>query len=311
MHTLLTLSVRSAAEFLNKQEIIAFPTETVYGLAGRIDSEKALNKIFQAKGRPADNPLIVHIYCFEQLSGLAENLNPNALKLIENFWPGPLTLILEGTKQISPLINAGLGTIAVRQPKHQMALELIEEVGIPLAAPSANLSGKPSGTLAKHILEDFDGLIPCILDGGATIHGLESTVVNCQKPEEINILRLGSIPFEALQEVIPNIKINNNNKSASPGLKYKHYAPRAQVQLINCPKEINSFFECAYIGFEPAHQNIQKQKIINSNELYAAVLFAFFRECDEMGFKTIFCQMPQPSGLGLTLIDRLLKASSH
>lgn len=314
MNTLLTNSPEQAAEFLLQEQVIAFPTETVYGLGACIDSEKALSQIFTIKGRPADNPLIVHIANLKQLESLAQNLIPEAEALIKAFWPGPLTLVLESNKQISPLINAGLSTIAIRQPNHNLALKLIEIVGKPLAAPSANISGKPSGTKAKHVLADFQGLIPCVLEG-ETVYGLESTVVNCQKAGEVNILRLGSISFEALKKVIPNIQISAKNQEASPGTKYKHYSPQAQVKLIEQVELIENISTtnckafCAYIGFEQPKQSFSKVQIINSCEEYATYLFSFFRECDEIGLKTIYCQIPPAKGLGLALRDRLQKAA--
>jgi L-threonylcarbamoyladenylate synthase len=316
MKTHLTKSAEVAAQYLKDGNVVAFPTETVYGLGADINNEKALSEIFKLKGRPADNPLIVHISKVSQLAHLAAIVPEEAHKLIELFWPGPLTLIFKAQDNISNLVTAGLETVAVRLPNHQLALKLLDCFGAPLAAPSANISGKPSSTKYQNVLADFDQKIPCLLVGETQI-GLESTVLDCSVWPFV-LLRNGSVSLEDLQKVVPEIvlvsSLQEDAPVRSPGLKYKHYAPEAKVRLLIGP-ESNTEVEdedAAYIGIgEPMGAQFKKQLICSSLEHYAKELFAFFRECDQEQIKIIYCKWPPETGIGRALRDRLKRASEN
>ncbi len=226
-----------AARILQENEVVAFPTETVYGLGANAKSDAAVEKIFKAKGRPSDNPLIVHISNKNQLEGLVMSVPSSAEKLIEAYWPGPLTIIFNKKENVlSEKVTAGLDTVAIRMPDHPVALAIIEAAGLPIAAPSANRSGKPSPTTAQHVIDDLDGRIIGVVDGGETGVGVESTVVDCTGPVPI-ILRPGGVTKEQLQEVVGEIIVDPSLKEGkgapkSPGMKYTHYAPDAPVYLV-------------------------------------------------------------------------------
>ncbi|NLC44409.1 MAG: threonylcarbamoyl-AMP synthase [Clostridiales bacterium] len=231
--------VQEAARLIASGEVVAFPTETVYGLGANALDSKAVNKIFEAKGRPGDNPLIVHINHISQWDELVDSVPEKARILAETFWPGPLTIILKKSSIVAEEVTAGLDTVGVRMPSHPTALKLISESGVPIAAPSANRSGRPSPTTAKHVLEDMDGRIPMLLDGGVCNVGLESTVLSLAGVTPV-ILRPGGITVEMLRQVIGQVDVHNNvmkplqdgQKPLSPGMKYSHYAPIAPVTLI-------------------------------------------------------------------------------
>jgi len=228
-----------AAKLLNSDEVVAFPTETVYGLGANAFSDIAVSKIFKAKRRPQDNPLIVHIAGIEMLDLVAENVTSEAIKLFKEFSPGPLTLILKKNKKLANSVSPYLDTVGVRIPSHELALKLIIKTGKPLAAPSANLSSRVSSTSAKHVLADFDGVIPLIIDGGECAVGIESTIVDMTKEIPV-ILRPGRIKPYDLLKILPKVKIKDSNEiliAEAPGMKYKHYAP-----LVKCvmAKDIES-----------------------------------------------------------------------
>lgn len=228
--------LKEAAALLQQGDVVAFPTETVYGLGANALSDQAVLKIFEAKGRPGDNPLIVHIAKKNQLSDLVDNIPEVAGKLIQAFWPGPLTLVLKSRNGVSKYVTAGLDTIAVRMPDHPVALALMEVAGLPLAAPSANLSGKPSPTTAAHVEEDLSGKIAGLVDGGPTGVGLESTVVDCTMEIPV-ILRPGGVTKEQIEAVVGQVEVDpaltlQDQAPKSPGMKYTHYAPVAPVFLV-------------------------------------------------------------------------------
>src|SRR6056297_1822119 len=233
-----SLAIKKAVELILQDEVVAFPTETVYGLGANALKAKAVNKIFKAKGRPSDNPLIAHIASDKQLPELiAGDIPETVKKLIKRFWPGPLTIIFNKSKLVPDITTAGLNTVAVRMPSHPVALALIQKVNLPLAAPSANSSGFPSPTKAEHVYNDLNGKIPLIVDGGICNIGVESTVVEI-KDNSVNILRPGGIPKERIEEVLgADFKVETANqaevkKPKSPGMKYKHYAPRTPLWIV-------------------------------------------------------------------------------
>ncbi len=315
MKTELTRSAVIAARYITEGEVVAFPTETVYGLGANVFSESAIAKIYAAKGRPGDNPLIAHIASVEQLDTLAREIPPTARLLIDRFFPGPLTVILPRRHDVPLIATAGLETIGVRMPDHLLAIELLRACGTPLVAPSANLSGRPSPTTWEAVLEDLDGRIACILQGEPTRVGLESTVVDCTADVPL-VLRTGAITIEQLQTVIPEITLNDQlvpGTPKSPGMKYRHYSPQARIILCHTPTAILPADRAAYIGIDAPHnpEDFAKVALCQEVDEYARRVFQFFRECDAAGIETIFCQRVERRGLGLALMDRLEKAAHH
>lgn len=314
MKTLVTTSIKKAAQFIKDGEIVAFPTETVYGLGANVFDDKAIKKIFIAKKRPLDNPLIVHISNIDQIESLVKKVNDCAKKIIEKFFPGPITIVLEKNDVISELVSGGLNTIAIRMPSLELTQKFIDECGVPLAAPSANLSGSPSPTSWRHVYNDLNGRIPCILKGPECDVGIESTVVDCTKNKPV-ILRPGIISLEDLQKIFADVKIYKPRKlikPKSPGMKYRHYAPKAKVILINSEEDFLKYkFEknnSAFIGFLKL-KGFKKFKRVNDLRDYARNIFNFFRKCDEEKIETIFCQKVPEIGLGLAIMNRLTKAA--
>lgn len=226
-----------AVNLLNRGEVVAFPTETVYGLGADATNDEAVRKIFKAKGRPNDNPLIVHVSDLDQVFEYAKEVPEIAKQVMDQFWPGPCTIVLKNKGLIAQTVTAGLDTVALRMPDHSLALELISKSGVPLAAPSANLSGKPSPTMAEHVKQDLNGKISGILDGGETGVGVESTVLDLTDPDCPVILRPGGVSKEALEKEIGTVKFdsnldNENDVPRSPGMKYTHYSPNEPIWLV-------------------------------------------------------------------------------
>jgi L-threonylcarbamoyladenylate synthase len=313
MQTILTTSAPEAAEVIKNGGLAAFPTETVYGLGADVFNERALESIFKAKDRPADNPLIVHVGDVEQIKLLAANVPSHAQKFIKEFFPGPLTLVLQKTAGVSSLITAGLDTVGIRMPGHKLALEFLRSCETPVAAPSANLSGKPSPTTWQAVFEDLDGRIDCILQGEETEVGLESTVVDCTGSVPL-ILRSGAVTLEQLREVVPETRMNATDLSGapkSPGVKHKHYSPQAKVILVTDLSETLASRRTAYIGMTPSGEieSYGLVKICHSVPEYAHAVFEFFRECDRCGIETIYCEKVTADGLGAALMDRLQRAA--
>jgi L-threonylcarbamoyladenylate synthase len=318
MQTTITNSVKIAADFIKKGEITAFPTETVYGIGANAYDEKAVRKIFKAKGRPADNPLIVHIARKKDISVLAKEITPSAKKIISEFFPGPVTVILKKNEIVPDVVTAGLDTIAIRMPASKIARELIKLSGVPIAAPSANLSGSPSPTNFIHVLRDMRNKIHCVLVGPSAKYGLESTVIDCTGKYPV-ILRPGSITLEQIKKLDKNAVYQKRiRKVKSPGQKYKHYAPKARVKLITYQKPNVKFVKRetsnvkrvkeAYIGLNKKFANgFEFVKICKTIEEYAKNLFSFFRVCDEMGIKTIYCEKLPEKGIGAAIMNRLQK----
>jgi L-threonylcarbamoyladenylate synthase len=314
--TKITQSPSIAARFIQHGEVVAFPTETVYGLGANIFNEEAVQKIFIAKERPADNPLIAHISALSQLEEITSGIPETAAKLIGAFFPGPLTLILPKNEIVPSLATAGLKTIGVRMPKDPIARQFLRACGVPVVAPSANLSGRPSPTTWQAVRADLGGRISCILKGDRTKIGLESTVVDCSGETPV-ILRAGAVTLEELLEVIPQTKMSKISGGTdlaapkSPGMKHRHYAPRAKVILAPFPQYTVPMNSSAYIGLKAPTKVAMFERILICNDVeeYARELFNFFRECDEAEVETIFCQTVDEAGLGLALMDRIRRAA--
>ena len=325
------LELEEAAGLLRAGELVAFPTETVYGLGANALDPVAVAKVFSAKGRPADNPLIAHISSREQLISLCREIPIEATKLMDRFWPGPLTLVLPKRPEVTDLVTAGLDTVAIRFPNHSLALDLIRTAGVPLAAPSANRSGRPSSTTWQAVSEDLDGLIAGIICGNPASLGLESTVVDvtCNPPR---VLRPGGVTLEQLKVICPNIRpleryeagtIQPQTKHNSPGLKHKHYQPNATVRIVtsdtahcNLPevsKSGGAKSDCLvfYLGINyPAQlSRFAEIRVCSNLDEYGAALFDFFRRADLRKAQMVLCESVCEIGIGVALMDRLMRAS--
>jgi L-threonylcarbamoyladenylate synthase len=318
-------AIREAASLIRSGQLVAFPTETVYGLGGDGLNPAALSRIYAVKGRPPDNPLILHVASQEQLLSMAAEVPDIAYILMRTFWPGPLTLVLPKTPQVPDLATGGLPTVAVRMPDHPVALALIQHAGTPLAAPSANRSGRPSPTTAQHVLDDLDGAIPLILDGGPTAIGVESTVLDttCTPPV---ILRPGGITREALEAVVGHLQevAGVAQRQRSPGTRYRHYSPKARVLLLEeAQKETlqarvaealqhNERVGCLLyrLEAEDVPPNVKVTRLGGSVADYAQRLFSALRALDGLGLDVIVVEGVQEQGLGVAVMDRLRRAAS-
>lgn len=298
-------SLEKGAEIIRAGGLVAFPTETVYGLGADAMNGEAVNSIFRVKGRPNDNPLIVHVCSKEQMKELGY-WNDNAEAVYEAFMPGPITMVLK-KKQLPPEVTAGLDTVGLRFPVHPDAQKFLALAG-PVAAPSANLSGKPSPTCAQHVFTDFDGKIPLIIDGGECGVGVESTVISLA--ERPVLLRPGGITPEQLKAVLPDMYIHEAvlknitlDAVASPGMKYKHYAPQARVVLTRSDGK-------ALLADALAHGVRAELFGDERAEVQAHELFARLRQADEMGLELVIFSTPSCDGVGLSVMNRLLRASA-
>lgn len=320
----------TAARILKNGGVVGIPTETVYGLAANALDGGAVAKIFRAKGRPMDNPLIVHIADFADIErfDLVKEIPEAARKLAKAFWPGPLTMIMKRTDVIPVEVSAGLDTVAIRFPSHPTAQKIIKEAGVPLAAPSANLSGSPSPTTARHVLNDMDGKIDAVLDGGPSEVGVESTVITLAEPIP-RVLRPGGVTVEQLSEVLDEVELDDavlhqleeGAKASSPGMKYKHYAPRANVILLKCGDE-------EFISYVNAHSNDSVCALCCDEDLlelnvktvslgrrgdyltHARHLFDCLRRVDENPtVHTVYSRLPSTDGVGLAVYNRLIRAA--
>ncbi|MGI5892028.1 MAG: L-threonylcarbamoyladenylate synthase [Bacillota bacterium] len=317
--------IEKAAQFLKNGQLVAFPTETVYGLGANALDEKAVAQIFMVKGRPSDNPLIVHIAEIDDMEKIAE-VNPLARKLAQAFFPGPLTLVLPKKPCIPDLVTAGLATVAVRMPAHVVARNLIKAAGVPIAAPSANKSGRPSPTLAGHVAEDFDGQIPMIIDSGAVEIGLESTVLDLSVEKPV-ILRPGKIGVQELAPILGSVSYaeKESDRPSSPGMKYSHYAPQAQVVLAakkdltttwqKMSQDYNSVLVLCFSGSIDVLPQEAERLILADDEDYegyASQLFAAFRLADVLDVQALIVEtVAEDSGLGIAIMNRLQKASQN
>lgn len=317
-----------AVDFLHNHEVVAFPTETVYGLGAIATSEEAVAKIFAAKGRPSDNPLIVHIAHQEQAARYVKNIPIVAERCMDAFWPGPLTIIMEAKEGVfASNVTAGLATVGLRVPNHPVALELLRAVDAPVAAPSANKSGKPSPTTAQHVAEDMKNIIPCIIDGGATGVGVESTVLDVTVTPPV-ILRPGGITKEMLEEVIGEVieptaeEQENPATPKAPGMKYTHYAPIAPVVLVEQTKEkvAQAIAHFKNEGQRVAllapreYENTQAHYYFTYGsegnlEEMSSTLYNVLRACDATDATIILATTVEKKGLGVAIMNRLEKAA--
>jgi len=316
-------ALSQASKILLEGDVVAIPTETVYGLAALATNADAIKKIFELKGRPADNPLIVHISNMDQLHEIACDISETAYELMDKFWPGPLTLILKKKDILPDITTAGLDSVAVRMPSLAFTRELISITG-PLAAPSANLSGKPSTVTAQHVYDDLSGRLSLIIDGGSAEVGVESTVVDVTK-EIPELLRPGGVSLEELQKVIPSIRygsITDNEAPKSPGMKYKHYSPMTRLigidnydddkahKLERVFEELGiEYNEIALISFEEIHIPVGHAFTFMNPEDAAHNLFSVLRELDELEIELAVVILPPEKGLFHAVRNRLLKAS--
>ncbi len=276
--------LQCAAELLKKGEIVAFPTETVYGLGALIFDPDAVAKIFKAKGRPSDNPLIAHICSLTQVDQIARDIPELFYDYAKQYFPGPLTIVLKKHPNVPSIVSGGLDTIAIRMPAHPIANQLIQAVGQPIVAPSANLSGKPSSTEVSHVIADFEGKIAGVIDGGPCHYGIESTVISLI--DEPCILRLGSLHLD-----LP--LATSEQQKSSPGTRYRHYAPKATVRLFSTAEELASYsIERKYCVIEPKASN----------------LYSLLRQADEDGFEEILVLCTTTDR---ALLDRLYKSSGY
>ncbi|MFO8099009.1 MAG: L-threonylcarbamoyladenylate synthase [Salinibacter sp.] len=315
MQTVLTSSPTDAARYIRTGELSAFPTETVYGLGADALQPKAVQKIFEAKGRPPDNPLIVHVIERRQVAHLTASVPDAAEALMEAFWPGPLTVILPKSDAVPAEVTAGLSTVGLRWPRHPVAQAFLEACASPVAAPSANRSGRPSPTTWQAVHHDLDGRIACILKGGRTETGLESTVVDCTASPP-TVLRPGAIPVEALRDRIGEVHAGENTSGSaarSPGTRHRHYAPQASVVCVSAPSTAEPGPKAAYIGCDapPDPDPFARVLVAETLEAYAEALFHFFREADAEGVEVIYAQTVPERGLGRALNDRLRRAAAR
>jgi L-threonylcarbamoyladenylate synthase len=312
VRTELTFSPAAAARIIRAGGTVAFPTETVYGLGADVFNVAAVGRIFEAKGRPADNPLIAHVGSLDQIPRLACEVPEAAQHLMNAFFPGPLTLVLRKSAEVPTLVTAGLDTIGVRMPGSELAREFLSRCGTPVAAPSANISGRPSPTTWQAVLEDLDGRIDCILQGDPTDIGLESTVVDCTS-EPPAILRAGAVSVEDLRVVEAHVRVLGNDivsaPTRSPGMRHRHYSPHAKVRLISSVSEIDPAQGAGFIGMDDPGESVKVKLLCGSLEEYARQVFEFFRECDRAGIRTIYCQAVPEAALGAALMDRLRRAA--
>ena len=319
-------SVSRVAEILQKGGIVAIPTETVYGLAASAYDENAIKNIFIAKGRPQDNPLIVHICDMDMLEVVAKDIPQKAYMCAQKFWPGPFTMVLQRTDKTAECVSAGLKTVAVRMPLDKTAIDIIKKSGLPLAAPSANVSGKPSPTSALHVESDLDGVIDAIFYGDECEVGVESTVVSFTE-EPPRLLRPGAVTLEQLKEIIPDIAVDSavlaepqkDKPVASPGMKYKHYAPKTECFLIEAESKdfcdfVNLQTNSAAICFNEEKENITVSSITygsyKNGSTLAQGLFAALRNVDSLNAEKVYIHAPDKTGVGLAVYNRLIRAAA-
>ena len=318
-------ALTEARRLINDGEVVGIPTETVYGLAANALDEDAVKKIFVAKGRPSDNPLIVHIAKLDDLEPLVSEIPEKVKIMAEHFWPNALTMIMKKSDKVSNVVSGNLDTVAVRMPKSDYARAIIEACGCPLAAPSANLSGSPSPTNAKYVFNDMNGRIPLIIDGGSSEIGVESTVISFAE-DPPRLLRPGGVTLEEMTELIGEIivddavlnKLQDGAVAASPGMKYKHYAPSADITIIKSDFETfkslcESEDEVTALVVDREYEKLSCPAVTYGKEndgfSQSARLFDALRELDEMGAGKVLARCPETKGMGLAVYNRLIRAA--
>lgn len=328
--------MKEAGDLIAAGELVAFPTETVYGLGGDALHPDAARKIYEAKGRPSDNPLIIHIAEISDLERVGRDIPPQAMKLAERFWPGPLTMIVRKKEEVPYATTGGLNTVAVRMPNHPVALELIRKSGKLIAAPSANTSGRPSPTEASHVMADLEGRIAMVLDGGPVGIGIESTIIDLTEPVPM-ILRPGYITPEMLAEVLGEevimdpgiIAADDTTKPKAPGMKYKHYAPKADMIIVDGERDavvekINALTKeahdagrkAAVIATEETKGDYTADVVLNigvrdDEDSIARHMYKILRDCDKLEVEVIFSESFKTPRIGQAIMNRLLKAAAH
>ena len=320
-----------AGELIRQGEVVGFPTETVYGLGGDATNAEAVDKIFAAKGRPGDNPLIVHISDLNQIYDIIEGDMPeNAKKLAQAYWPGPLTMIFPKGEKIPLRVTANLDSVAVRFPNHPVAQKFIDSSGVPIAAPSANLSGKPSPTTAAHVFNDMNGRIPLIIDGGAAGVGLESTVLDIRS-NPVRVLRPGGVTPAMIAEVLGEVEVDGSvlrplkqgEVVRSPGMKYKHYAPDGSLVIVkgestSVAAKINEMYDStdgtkcilALEANKALYGDRYARSLGKDSEEFAHNLFDLLREMDDLKINAIFSEAVEAEGIGLAVMNRLGRAAA-
>lgn len=324
--------LKKQAELLKEGKTVIFPTETVYGLGANALDENAVKKIYEAKGRPSDNPLIVHIYDREEVRDLAKDISNKAEIVMDKFWPGPITIILNKKDIVPNTTSGGLDTVAIRMPSHKIARELIKQSGLPIAAPSANISGRPSPTKGNHVKEEMDGRVSGIVLGGNCDFGLESTVLDLTG-EVPMILRPGSITKEDLEEVLGEVLVDpsllkkeDNKKAKAPGMKYTHYSPDADVYIVSGKdkdviNKINQIIrENSENGIKSGVMCVEKNKKLyegevislgNTLEEVGSNLFDVLREMDKRNVDIVYSEAFEMTGVGQAIMNRLLKSAGY
>lgn len=326
-----------AGAVIKEGGLVAFPTETVYGLGGDALNPEASGRIYAAKGRPCDNPLIVHIYRVEDLYHIACDVSDDAVKLADRFWPGPLTMIFKKKDIVPYETTGGLDTVAVRMPSNRIAACFIEAAGGFIAAPSANLSGRPSPTEARHVIEDMDGRIDMIIDGGASVIGLESTIVDMTEPVPM-ILRPGYVTGEMIKETIGDVtydpavfgKVTGTEHPRAPGMKYRHYAPKGELTIVKgdrdrvighmkaaLDKGLSEGLRVAVIATEETKDNYRDATLLvnvgarEDEDTIAHRLYSVLRKCDEENIDLIYSEDFSTPRIGQAIMNRLIKAAGH
>ncbi len=330
--------IRLAARILHRGGVVAFPTETVYGLGANALDGRAVRRIFRAKGRPADNPLIVHIANFRDIKDLVAYLPPRATLLMQSFWPGPLTLIMPRSELIPDIVTAGLDTVGIRMPSHPVARALIRGAHLPIAAPSANISGRPSPTTGPDVLRDMRGKIDAVVDGGPAAVGVESTVLDLTTPVP-TILRPGGVTYEELQAVLgevaidPDVQGSRVARPRAPGMKYRHYAPQGEVYIVSGALEqvtirirtllanwqqkgrrvavLATWETAAAYRREPLPDYLEVLGSRSQPATIAASLFRALRNCDRHHIDIILAEAVAEEGIGLAIMNRLRKSAAH
>lgn len=320
-----------AAELIRQGQAVGMPTETVYGLGCDAGNPDAVRGVFAAKGRPADNPLIVHIADLNDWAPLVTEIPPLAMTLAQRFWPGPLTIILPRTDRIPSVTAGGLDSVGVRFPAHPLAQALIRESGVPIAAPSGNRSGSPSPTTSAHMMQDMNGRIPAVIEGGSCICGVESTVIALDDAESVRVLRPGFVTPEQLSQYAKHVTVDpavlaqiaQGTVVRSPGMKYKHYAPKAEVVMVQGDAahflefmqtvKADDTYALCFDADVPAltAQGIHCMPYGDTDEERASAFFACLRELDACGAERVYVRAPRTDGVGLAVYNRLIRAAGY